>query len=211
MAFWKHIIDIGHTELMFPLAAAIAAWLVAGRAWKLAFCWCVMFVAGTGLVALSKITFLGWGMEIPSLGFKALSGHALCATAVLPVFFFVVLQNAAVSWRIAGVGCGIAASMGIGTLMVYFSYHTIWEVIGSFVLGLTISLGYMRLSSLLARPQISRRTVLVSVLAFVLVFALKPSLINHKLVDMALHLSGRDHPFTWPKKLVCKARNPVSG
>lgn len=211
MAFWKSIIDIGHTELMFPMAAAVAAWLVAGRAWKLALCWCLMFVAGTAVVALSKIAFLGWGTGIPALGFHALSGHALCASAVLPVFFFVVLQNAGAAWRAVGAGAGIGASIGIGALMVYFGYHTVSEVVGSFALGVMISLGYMRCSSLLPPQRISRWTVLTSLLTFLLIFSLDPSRINHRLVDVALHLSGRDHVSTWPKKLMCKARAPVSG
>jgi len=211
MAFWKNVIDIGHTELMFPLAAAVAAWLVAGRTWKLALYWCMMFAAGAGLVAMSKVIFLGWGMGIPSIGFKALSGHALCAAAVLPVFFFVALQYAGAAWRVAGVGCGVAVSIGIGALMVYFDYHSAAEVIGSLVLGLMISIGYFRLSSAFPLPRVSRWTVSASVLTFVLIFSLKPAMINHQLVDVALHLSGRDLPFKWPKQQVCKARIPVSG
>jgi hypothetical protein len=81
------IIDIGHTAVMLPMAGAIAAWLIAGRAWKIALCWCVMFGAGLSLVALSKIAYLGWELGVPSLDFKALSGHAFRATAVIPVFF----------------------------------------------------------------------------------------------------------------------------
>src|SRR5205823_3726256 len=91
MMSWMYIIDIGHTAVMVPAAGAIAVWLLSGRAWKLAVCWCLIFAAGLGLVALSKIAFLGWGLEIPSIGFKALSGHAWRATAVMPVFFFVLL------------------------------------------------------------------------------------------------------------------------
>ncbi|WLI90669.1 hypothetical protein Q4S45_05990 [Massilia sp. R2A-15] len=84
---WMTIIDVGHASVMLPLAGAIAAWLIAGQAWKLALCWCAMFAAGLGIVALSKIAFLGWNTAIPTIAFQALSGHAFRAAAVIPVFF----------------------------------------------------------------------------------------------------------------------------
>jgi hypothetical protein len=206
---WKQIIDIGHTAVMVPLAAAIAAWLLAGRAPKLAFGWCLMFAAGLSLVALSKIAFLGWDTAIPALQFKALSGHALCSTAVLPVLFFVLLQGASNSWRIAGVVFGILVSAVLGVLLVHFRFHTVSEVIPSFVLGTSISLGYIRLARTFPAPRINQWTVPLSVMVFIFIFALKPSLINLRLVDVALHLSGRDRPFKWSKEnSICKVRTP---
>jgi hypothetical protein len=198
---WKLIIDIGHTAVMLPLAGAIAAWLIAGRAWKMALCWCVMFAAGLSLVALSKIAFLGWETGIPSLDFKALSGHALCSTAVIPVLFFVVLQGASTSWRTGGVVVGIGVSVALGVLLVHFKFHTASEVIPSFMLGTTVSLGYIRIATTLPAPRINRWTVPLSMIVFVVFFSLKPSSINHRLVDVALHLSGRDRPYEWPKKM----------
>lgn len=207
---WKLIIDIGHTAFALPLAAAIAAWLISGRAWKLALYWCLMFAAGLSLVALSKIAFLGWDAGIPAIGFKALSGHALCATAVIPVLLFVILEGAPRAWRRGGVMVGIWISVGLGVLLVHFDYHTASEVLASFMLGTLISLGYMRLAEVSPAPSIGRWTVPSSICAFVLIFALKPSVINHRLVDVALHLSGRDRPFQWTEKLMCKAPSPVN-
>lgn len=210
MMSWKLMIDIGHTAVALPLAAAIAVWLVTGRAWRLALCWCLMFAAGLSLVASSKIAFLGWDAGIPALEFKALSGHALCATAVLPVLFFVILQEASHSWRRGGVVFGICLSVALGVLLVHFKFHSASEVFVSSLLGLSISLGYIRIASALPRPGLSPWTVPMSVLAFVLMFGIKPSVVSHKLDDVALYLSGRDHPYKWSEKLVCKVHNPAS-
>jgi hypothetical protein len=205
MTSWKLIIDIGHTSVMLPVAAAIAGWLLAGRAAKMAIAWCLMFGAGLSLVAMSKIAFLGWETSIPALQFKALSGHALCSTAVLPVLFFVMLQEASVSWRTAGVAFGILVSIGLGVLLVHFRFHAASEVIASFVLGISISLGYIRLARTLPAPRVNQWTVALSVTAFVFIFVLKPSLINYRLKDVAVHLSGRDRPFDWSRKSsICK-------
>ncbi|MEO7494685.1 MAG: membrane-associated phospholipid phosphatase [Massilia sp.] len=193
------IVEIGHTAVMLPMAGAIAAWLLAGRAWQRALCWCLMFAAGLSMVALSKIAFLGWETGIPSLHFDALSGHAFRAAAVIPVFFFVVLQGTPTSWRAGGVACGIALGVGIAVLLVRFGFHTASEVIASSVLGCVVGLGFMRIAAGLPAPRISRSTVLFSVIIFAAIFALKPSSISHRLVDIALYLSQRDHPFVWSK------------
>jgi hypothetical protein len=204
---WKLIIDIGHTAVMLPLAAAIAAWLLAGRASKLALSWCLMFAAGLSLVAMSKIAFLGWETAIPALQFKALSGHALCSTAVIPVLFFVLLQGASISWRTAGVALGILVSIGLGVLLVHFRFHSASEVIASFVLGTSISLGYIRLARTLPAPRINQWTAPLSVMVFIFIFTLKPSVISYRLRDVAVHLSGRDRPYEWSKKSsICKVR-----
>ncbi|WP_313705733.1 membrane-associated phospholipid phosphatase [Massilia sp.] len=203
------MIDIGHTAVALPLAAAIAAWLVMGRAWKMALYWCLMFVAGLSLVALSKIAFLGWDAGMESIGFKALSGHALCATAVMPVLFFVMLQNAPASWRRAGVLFGIWVSASLAVLLVHFKYHTASEVFASFILGSLISLGYIRIAMMSPAPRVSWWTIPLCIGAFVLLFILKPSSINHRLVDVALYLSGRDRPYQWTGKLICEAQVPL--
>jgi len=207
---WKTIIDIGHTAVMFPLAAAIAAWLIAGRAWRMAVYWCGMFVAGIGLVALSKVVFLGWGAQIALLGFKALSGHTFCASAVLPTAVYVLLRESAPSWRMLGVTLGISASMALGVLIVYFDFHSASEVIASFALGLFISLLYMRIADRYPCPRINRWTASFSVLVFAAIFALNPSVLNYQVVKVALHLSGREHPYDWSGKLMCQSESPVN-
>lgn len=205
---WVHVIDIGHTALMVPAAGAIAVWLMSGRAWKLASCWCLIFAAGLGLVALSKIAFLGWGLQLPSLGFKALSGHAWRTAAVLPVLFFVLLQDAPDSWRKRGFALGVALSMGLGVLLVVFRYHTTSEVLVSLVLGVAAGRVFVRLSATLPPPGAHPQAVTMSVLAFFVICSLRPSTINHRLVDVALYFSGRDQPYRWNCDVdVCAARH----
>jgi hypothetical protein len=209
MISWMHIIDIGHTAVMLPTAGAIAAWLISGRAWKLAFCWCLILVAGLGLVALSKIAFLGWGVAIPSIGFKALSGHAWRATAVIPVLFFVLLHGAPDNWRNRGLVLGIVLALALGGLLVIFSFHTASEVIASSILGISAGLLFVRASKTLPVPSANRWSAALSLLTFFVIFGLKPSSINHRLVDVALYLSGRDQPYRWTRHAdVCATRLP---
>ena len=206
---WLQVIDIGHTAVMVPTAGAIAAWLISGRAWKLASCWCLIFVAGLGLVALSKIAFLGWGLSVPPLGFKALSGHAWRTSAVLPVLFFVLLQGAPDNWRKRGFVFGVVLSIGLGALLVLFRFHTTSEVLASLMLGVAAGGAFVRLSATLPAPRANRQAVVMSLLTFFVVCSLKPSTINHRLVDVALYFSGRDQPYRWNSDAdACAARQP---
>lgn len=208
MMSWTHIIDIGDTAVTLPVAGAIVAWLIAGRAWKAALCWCLMFAAGLSLVASSKIAFLGWDAGVPSLNFQALSGHAFRATAVIPVCFFVLMQGTSMAWRTGGVIVGMVVSLGLGVLLVHFKFHTASEVIASSMLGSSVSLGFMRIAMTLPAPHINRWTAPLSMMVFLGICSLKPSSINHRLVDVALYLSGRDRPHTWSKK--CDMQRPPS-
>jgi hypothetical protein len=209
MMSWMQVIDIGHTAVMVPMAGAIAAWLISGRAWKLASCWCLIFAAGLGLVALSKIAFLGWGLSVPPLGFKALSGHAWRTAAVLPVLFFVLLQGAPDNWRKRGFAFGVVLSIGLGALLIMFRFHTTSEVLASLVLGVAAGRVFVRLSATLPAPSGNRQAVAMSLLTFFIICSLKPSAINHRLVDVALYFSGRDQPYRWTGDSVpCAARQP---
>ena len=194
-----HIIDIGHTAVMIPVAGAIAAWLLATKGWRLALWWCAVFAAGLSLVAISKIVYLGWGMEIRALGFKALSGHAWRTSAVLPVLFFVLLHDSPSKWRARGVLLGVTLSLGLAALLVVFEFHTSAEVIASCILGTGAAIVFIR-TALTAAPlrlRLSLWAVPASLVTFAVIWSLKPSSITPRLVDVALYFSGRDYPYRW--------------
>jgi hypothetical protein len=105
------------------------------------------------------------------------------------------------------VALGILVSIGLGVLLVHFRFHSASEVIASFVLGTSISLGYIRLARTLPAPRINQWTAPLSVMVFIFIFTLKPSVISYRLRDVAVHLSGRDRPYEWSKKSsICKVR-----
>lgn len=207
IASWMQVIDVGHTSVMVPLAGAIAAWLALHRAWKPVLWWCALFGGGLVLVACSKIAFLGWGLEIAPLRFQALSGHAYRATAVIPVAVFLVLRQAPRGWRRAGVLMGFAASMGLGALLVVFGKHTTSEVVASFTLGAMVAAIFMTQAASSQPWTRHRWAAPLALVVLALVVALKPAKLNPRLVDVALHLSGRDDLYRWAS---VRARFPAS-
>lgn len=94
MEAWLHLVRLGDPELTLPAAAGVLAWLMAARAWRLAFWWSFLFGSALALVAVSKIIFLGWGGGWQALGYKAVSGHATGATALFPMLLYLLLRSA---------------------------------------------------------------------------------------------------------------------
>lgn len=201
MTSWMPVIDIGHTAVMIPAAGAILAWLLLGRAWKLALWWSLIIAAGLGVVAWSKMAFLGWGLEIRAVGFQALSGHAWRATAILPVFFFLISHDVVQGWRIRGALFGAVLGIALGTLLVTLAFHTASEVIASAVLGFSAAYAFIRLAMASPPLKITPWTVPATLLAFITICSLKPSALNHRLVDVALYVSGRDQPYRWSRQI----------
>jgi hypothetical protein len=89
----EKLVHLGDLEVVLPLAAALAAWLLAARAWRITLRWLLLFGAALGLVGITKIAFLGWGTGLQALDFKAISGHATCVTALYPFLAYIVLYR----------------------------------------------------------------------------------------------------------------------
>src|SRR5690242_12235967 len=99
---------------MLPAAALCVLSLMLGRAWRLALWWCLLLILGCTMVAASKIAFIGWGIGIQSLDFTGLSGHAMRATAIAPVFLYLISPKAPAPVRLAAVLAGIGFGLLIG-------------------------------------------------------------------------------------------------
>ena len=186
---------------MIPAAGATLAWLLLGRAWRLALWWSLIIAAGLSVVAWSKMAFLGWGLEIRSIGFQALSGHAWRATAILPVFFFMIAHRAPRAWRIGGALFGAVLGIALGILLVILAFHTASEVIASTVLGFLAAFAFIRLAMGSPPLKITPWAAPLTVLAFMAICSVKPSALNHRLVDLALYVSGRDQPYRWSRQI----------
>lgn len=204
MITWIKIIHLGDPTVLIPAATAIAAWLVAGRAWRMALWWCLLFTVGVALVVASKITFIGWGSGIPSLDFKALSGHAMLTTAVIPVMFFLLLQWATPVVRTAGVLLGIVFSVLMCILLVMGNYHSISETVAGFIIGAIVSFSFIWRSDNLSTVRLNRWLIPFGALAFLAGWFIHPSSIEHWMTSIALYFSGHVEPYSWTTRTIFK-------
>jgi len=196
MISWKAIVYVGNVSVMLPAAAAIAVWLVAGRLWKMALLWSLLFTVGLGLVAASKTYFIGWGTGFRSLDFKALSGHAMLTTAVFPVMIYLLLQRFAPVVLTCGTLFGLLFVGLVGICLVVLDFHSIAEVVGGCAIGGVVSLSFIRIYGTLPTLRLNRLQLPCSLLVFMVVSYAKPAAMEHWTTGVALRLSGHDRPYS---------------
>lgn len=146
---WNTLLHLGDPPLTLAAAAAIAAWLAAARAWRMAFWWSALFAAGIGLVAASKIAFLAYGSPLPALNFRTISGHATGVTAIAPTLVYLLLRHAGRRARVLGLCAGLAVGAAMAVLLVITRQHSISEAIAGWAMGATVSLGAIALAGAL--------------------------------------------------------------
>lgn len=196
MHYWTTVTGFGGSTVMMPAAAAFATWLLLGGAWRTALWWCGLFGAGLAVVVASKIAFIGWGIGIQALDFTGFSGHAMRAMAVIPVLFYLVLQNASVATRTVGVLGGLLLGLLICASRIVLEVHSVAEAVSGGILGSAVSLGFIAISSKLEKPLLNRALMAATIVGLVAMSYAEPVPSQSLLVRAALSLSGHDKPYT---------------
>ena len=196
MASWVEITKLGDMNATMPVFASCLAWLLKDRAWRMAFWWCFFFLGGLALVAATKIAFAGWGIGIRSLDFTGFSGHAMRATAIMPVFLYLILNKSTPTVRNIGVVLGLLFGLLITVSRLVVHAHSVSEAISGFVLGAIVGIGFIRIARQLANPTFNAWLVALSLFALTASPAAKPAPTETWVGKISVHLSGRDRPFT---------------
>jgi membrane-associated phospholipid phosphatase len=195
MLNWMAFTKLADTVVMLPVAALCLAWLMLGRAWRLALWWCLLLILGLTIVAATKIAFIGWGLGIQSLDFTGLSGHAMRASAVAPVFLYLIFQNASTQVRLIAVLTGIGFGLLIGVSRLLVNAHSVAEVAGGCLLGIAVGLAFIRMC---AEPRVLAPTSPVFMLGLLILVPapmLEPASTERWVQYVALQLSGQEKPF----------------
>jgi membrane-associated phospholipid phosphatase len=193
MIAWATITKFGDAVVMLPAAIAIAAWLAASSARRLALCWIALFGAAAALVTLSKIAFVGWGIGIAGFDFTGISGHTTFAMAVIPTLFYLAWPfcNGRAAGALIGIACG--ALIGISRLTLHA--HSPSEVMAGCALGLAVSLGFMLLARNHAKPRLHAAAAACGIAALIAGLYAQAAPTQHWVERVALHLSGHEQPF----------------
>jgi len=143
---WYAITSLGGAGMTLPLAFAIAIWLAVGYSWRMAAGWLVLLGAAIGVVTVTKLAFLGWGVGVKELDFTGVSGHAMLSTAVYPVSLFLLLLPARPAVRLIGVLVGLAAGTAVGLSRVVLSAHSPSEAVTGCLVGALAALLFVRMA-----------------------------------------------------------------
>ncbi|SFI09745.1 PAP2 superfamily protein [Collimonas sp. OK307] len=168
MLEWRTITKIGGSTIMLPAATAIAAWLLAARAWRSFWVWCLLFGGALLLVAASKIAFVGWGIGIETLDFKGFSGHAMRAAAIIPLLFYLVLQQQTPQIRLTAAVFGVCFAVLVSLSRVLLDFHSVSEAVSGWLMGTSVCLAFIWQAERLPKPSLNRALITAS---FVLLLA----------------------------------------
>ncbi|GAB3465625.1 hypothetical protein GCM10027321_30920 [Massilia terrae] len=191
------MLHLGDITLTLPVAAALAAWLLACRAWRGALCWGLLYAMAITLVGASKIAFLGWGTGIPALEFKAISGHATGATAVFPIVFFLLVREHGPVLRRAAVAAGLVLGALVAIMLVAGGHHTASEVAAGWATGAAVSLAAIRCTAAWPPGQ-PTFAIFCAACAFAgATLLIKSAPLGYWMARAALALSGSERLHSW--------------
>ena len=147
------------------------------------------------LTTISKCLFLGWGIGSATLDFTGVSGHALLASAILPLLMRGLPWQAIQRWHV-GAALGAALALAVGVSRVVVGAHSVSEVVAAWILGALVSGPTVReLRDVTLSHGASKLAPLILLLALHTPAA--TYLPSHSLeVRLALWLSGHSKPFT---------------
>lgn len=131
----EEFIQFGDLRFTISLVGAVWIYLIAQHAVRSAYFWAVAAAAVFGIVALSKILHLAWGLEVHSLAFKALSGHAAGAALAPPVALYLIAAPAGRRYQYAAITTGWFFSTATAYALVVYGEHTASEALAGWLLG----------------------------------------------------------------------------
>lgn len=192
---WTTLLHLGDLGITMPAAAAIASAFAARRAWSLAWRWCALFALGMLLVAASKIAYMSWGIGLPRIDFKAISGHAAGATAVFPTLLFLCQRHwqerrASRPNRPWGTPTGLALGMLVAAVLVAANEHSVAEATAGYALGAVVSLCTVRAATALPPLPNLSRLIWVALAVLAAVWLMRSAHVGYWMIKAARLLSG---------------------
>lgn len=196
MLNWISITRLADTAVMLPAAILCLIWLLMSGATRLALWWSALLCGGLAFVAVTKIAFLGWGIGIPTLDFTGISGHAMRATAIMPVLLYLVFINASRRLRQGAVITGMAFGVLIGVSRLMVHAHSPSEAVAGCLLGALVSTAFIGMMVVQTRPasELTKSAHALPLLLLLLlpIFTAKPAPTERWLHSVAMTLSGHE-------------------
>ncbi|WP_229260515.1 phosphatase PAP2 family protein [Duganella alba] len=193
---WHWLSLIGSMAVTGPIGGAIAVWLLAGKSWRLAAAWVVLYGAGMALVVVTKMAFMGWGIGVQSVDFAGFSGHAMRAAAVYPVVGFLITRSSPPWAQILGSTAGVLLAVLISLSRIYTHSHSPSEAWTGCLLGLAVAGAFIWYASGEHHLALSRILAVLCVPVFLMAPHVKPVPAELWIAKAALYLSGHDHLYT---------------
>ena len=135
--------------ILFLLLIVFPATRAAG--WQ----WALIFGFTGGLVCLSKLAFMGWGISSASYDFSGFSGHSALAASIWPPLLWALTGRFSHPVRSIALLTGWILPFTIGVSCLEIRVHSVSEVISGLILGYLASALFLWLQRGKARPQLA--------------------------------------------------------
>lgn len=202
MTLWQAITSFGDSALLLPLILWTTCSLALLAAdWPMTRRWVLAVGLGGGIVCLSKLLFMAWGIGPPGLNYTGFSGHTTLATLVWPSLGALLARDAKTDVRRVAIAVGCLIALGVAVSRLALKVHSpseVWLgallgvlVMGWFVRGVTPSPVTRMQQSPRVRWFLALGALVIGALCYGRVF---PS--QHLLQDIALWISGHRDVFT---------------
>jgi len=199
MTFWQAVTSLGDSALLLPVIVWMAACQVAVAPYRRdGWRWIVTAVACGGMVSLSKLLFMAWGVAPAGIDYTGFSGHTALAITVWTAFG--ALAGRGMRWRILPIAAGALLGIAVGASRLALKVHSPSEVWLGALLGAIVAawfvVGMSKAAPTDRRATAWRLTLLGGTLAIGLVCYGRVFPSQHLLQDIALWLSGHGQVFT---------------
>lgn len=141
---WKTLTYLGDSMLLIPTAVMIALvipWKNSDR--RAVWFWLIIFCCSGGLVSLSKIAFMSFGIGSVHLNFTGFSGHSTMSATLWPVMFWLFSGNLSSLFQRAAITCGYIIPLLVGFSRLILKAHSASEVVFGLILGYTLSSAFL--------------------------------------------------------------------
>jgi len=191
------LLHMGDLEVALPLGAGLATWLLAAGAWRTALRWGACFGAAVVLVGGTKIAYLGWGIDLAALEFKALSGHATVVTALYPFGAWVLLRHQGPTVAAIALAGGLLFAATVAGLLVLRDEHTGAEAALGWLLGAAVSVAGVAWAKDLVGARLLPAIWWSLPVFAIAAWSMQSAQVGYWMVRLALALSGNSRPYSW--------------
>lgn len=129
MQAWWRLTAFGDSTVILPMAAAVALLLLArGATRRAGWLWVLAVLVDGGVIVVSKILYMGWGLHPPGLDFTGVSGHSAMSFLFWPVVGALATGRLH-AWHWLGVVAGTALAAGVAASRLAVHVHSPSEVL----------------------------------------------------------------------------------
>lgn len=193
LQIWWRLTEFGDSAVLLPLALAVALWmLITPRTRRCGRWWLAAVLVDAGLVALSKILYMGWGLHPPGLVFTGVSGDAAMAFLFWPAAGVYLAGPSRPRLRWLGACIGVALALIVAVSRVALNAHSVSESVLGSLCGLLIVTAFLRITwSRIPPLRVNGVSMLIAALLLAILVAARHYDFNRALGGMARQLSGQ--------------------